>query len=481
MPGSTECDAPLFLRGYGPPRPVSGPASGYRRRVTSLAPQDATRFWLSRRVCNDLFLLYCFTDTGRSSAQLRAEVVARAAAIPDLCVRLRERRFGYPAWVPRDISDRQIVEHEPAMNWPDVLAALADLLPAGVRADVCPWRLHVFTGVSGAPGGDTPALVAVLQLSHALADGVRAAAIARALWCGPVEPPSRPDAAGSGSTDSWTIGRWLDEAVALLGMPSRVVRTVIRGIAAERARRKLAECTARGEIPPPAPNFPPTLLNRPPAPRAHAVRMIVRDDLRVPSYTVTVLVLTAISLALSRYLSERGEPAPHLAAQVSMALPVDSRVRNNYLDLGIELPLDEPDLHRRADRIAATLEARRARARHPLLRAQARVTEVLPAPVLRRDISGYPLDLVPDALSGHTVVSSVHRGPADLAFGGGEVRWTAGFPALGAVMHLTHGVHGLGDTVTVSVHADPAVVPDIDAYAALVGTALTETTTALRS
>ncbi|MGF6881546.1 hypothetical protein ABIA39_002236 [Nocardia sp. GAS34] len=550
--------------------------------MNSLAPQDATRYWLSAHGCNDLFLLYCFADTGRSAEWLRAEIAARAAGIGDLRVRLRERRFAYPAWEPCEIDDDQIVEYNlEAPPWSAVVAALGGLLGEGLRADSRAWRVHLFRGVTGAPtiggtcgaattasasttsrtspaGAEGPALVAVLQLSHALADGQRAAAIARALWT-----TSAVSLEGPAVESGWW-GNCAAEASALAELPLRVVRTIVRGFAAARAQRELAGLTARGELPAPAPVFPPTLLNRPPAPVAHAVRMIVREDLRVPGRTVTVVVLTAISVALSRYLRNHGEAVGTLGAQVSVALPageasvdsvpVDSAavdrmsvggedidrspvdggvvdrsvvdegavgrsfedggtvdrmsvggrparprsvykrlvdnfhmwsrkpvVRNNYLDVSVDLPVDEPELARRADLIAATLVERRTRARHPLLRAAGRVTEVLPAPVLRRDIAGYPLDLVPEAISGHTVVSSVNRGPADLSLGGGAVRFTAGFPALGAVMHLTHGVHGLGTTVTVSVHADPAVMPDIDTYADLVETALTETVSALRS
>ena len=153
--------------------------------------------------------------------------------------------------------------------------------------------------------------------------------------------------------------------------------------------------------------------------------------------------------------------------------------RNNYRDVGVALHGTQPDVRRRVRRIATDLEARRTRATHPLLAAQGRVTDVLPAPVLRRDVATYPMDRAPETLGGHTVVSSVYRGPADLTLGGGPVRFTAGFPALGAVMHLTHGVHGLGDTVTVSIHADPAVL-EVDAYAEDLDAALTEVVAALR-
>ncbi|SLI51287.1 Uncharacterised protein [Mycobacteroides abscessus subsp. abscessus] len=47
-------------------------------------------------------------------------------------------------------------------------------------------------------------------------------------------------------------------------------------------------------------------------------------------------------------------------------------------------------------------------------------------------------------------------------------------------MHLTHGVHGLGETVTVSIHADPAAVGDLDGYAAHLRAAVTEVVAALR-
>lgn len=496
--------------------------------VDALTPQDATRYWLSRRTCNDLFLLYCFTDSGAPSDVLRAELAERSRHIADLSVRVRERRFAYPLWVSAEFGDVPILDHAlAAPTWTNTVAALENLLPAGVDAVRCPWRLHLFRGVLGAPGGDGPALVAVLQLSHALADGRRAAAIARALFTEVergestsarvdrigrrgrglgigVDRPGGDRAAGmsdgggaDGDRESVMASAYrassegaghlmlkgaVGEFGSLVSFPVGLGRTVVRGLAAERARRELAELTERGEVPRPVADYPPTLLNRSPEPAAHVVRMLVRDDLHVPGRTVTVVVLTAIGAALTRYLESRGEPAVALAAQVSVALPARNRhARNNYRDVGVELYGAETDPCRRADRIAADLALRCARAAHPLLAVQDRVTDVLPAPVLRRDTATYPMDLVPALLSGHTVVSSVNRGPADLTLGGGRVRFTGGFPALGAVMHLTHGVHGLGGTVTVSIHADPAAVTAVDNYANLLDTALSEVVEALRS
>lgn len=142
-------------------------------------------FWLSGRTRNDLFLLYCFTDTGVPSEELRARVAARAALVPDLSVRLREvpRDLSYPSWVPCAFADDQFFEHHlPECTWPAVESALGTLLATGVDATHRPWRLHVFRAVTGAPTSSGPVTVAVLQMSHALADGRHAATLARALF-----------------------------------------------------------------------------------------------------------------------------------------------------------------------------------------------------------------------------------------------------------------------------------------------------------
>lgn len=550
-------------------------------------------YWLSARTRNDLFLLYCFADTGRPSAELRAFVAERSACIPDLRVRLRSvpGDLDYPSWVPCEFTADQFVEHLlPEPDWAHLEAAVGAVVGTGVDAAVRPWRVHVFRGVIGAPGLDDPALVVVLQMSHALADGRRAAEIARALFSTDVqqdEPSNwavvrvpadteatpaalvsslvttarsvtaavvrRPTAALADSVSrvlrvpvGLVKAAPVDAALAIPRIPTQLARTVVRGYDAFRAQQRLAELTATGQLPPPGPDFPPSLINhvrdenasasqelagsaaarplpdlprgvgdpvavedasahqepvrsappgRQPSPAgnlppgqaaraateavaAHQVRMIVCDaaTLRVPGCTVTVIVLTAVSVALARYLETRGDPVERLGAQVPMALSgtAMANARNNYRSLSVDLFIDEPDLRRRADKITGALTDRRLRAQHPLVAAQDRVTAVVPAPLLRRDIARYPLDIVPDSIAGHTVVSSVHRGPADLTFGGGQVRFTGGFPAIGSVMQLTHGVHGLGETVTISLHADSATVPDIDVYARLLRTALDE-------
>lgn len=456
-------------------------------------------FWLSRRTRNDLFLLYSFADHGTPTTALRALVEARSARTADLRVRLREvpGDLDYPSWVPCDFRDDQFVEHRlPRPDWPHLLDAVGALLDTGVRAAERPWRVHVYRGVEGAPlrsAESELATVVLLQMSHALADGRRASALARALFAQDVDtelaatdsaavPDVRqasavalaPAARVAGLLRGISESAPADALFGLIRIPVRMAQTVTRGVRAFRAQRELAELTATGLVPAPPPGFAPSLLNRSAAEGIsnHAVRLIVTEgsDLRVRGRTITVLALTAISVALAEYLTARGESVDRLGAQVPMAVPAGDHVRNNYRGLGVDLHVEEPDLSLRADHIAEDLAERRIRAGHPLLGAQERVTAITPAMLLRRDIDGYPLD-TPESIAGHTVVSSVHRGPADLSFGG-AVRFSGGFPAIGSVMHLTHGIHGLGDTVTISVHADRAVVPDIDTYTDLLRRAL---------
>ncbi|MEV0436023.1 hypothetical protein [Nocardia sp. NPDC050413] len=458
--------------------------------MTRMAPRDATMFWLSRRTANDVFLLYCFAETPTPTDELRATVAERVALIPGLRCRLREtaRDLDYPHWIPAEFIPQQFIAHRPdGLAWPTLLDRLGELLGTGVDATERPWRLHVFRGVRDAPMSTGPSLVAVVQISHALADGTRAAALTRSLFVhrlpgapvdnsvkhrvDPVKTPVRP-------VDYWgQLCGWMDPSVlGVLRFPQQLVATFRRGLAAGRAHRELAERTSAGEVPAPTTGFTPGALNtmRPVAALDHQVRMLVvpADALRRPHVTVTVLALTAISRALTTYLTEHGRAPQRLGAALPMAVPAPSDAHNNYRSLSIDLHIEEPDLRVRAELIADELRTRRERALNPLLAVQDRVGDTVPALFAVRDVARADLDTPPQAIDGNTVVSSVNRGAADLAFAGAPVLFTGGFPALGTVMHLTHGIHGLGETITLSVHSDRAAMPDPDRYLALLAEAV---------
>lgn len=441
-------------------------------------------YWTAARMPNDQFLLFVFEDLGQSWNSLRDFVAGRAWSIPDLQMRVEDvpADLDYPYWVTREFGDDQLVE--PArrdLSWQDCLDDLADRVGEALDARVSPWCLHLYRAVRGVPGlGDRPATVAVLQLSHALADGRRAAAIARALF-GPEPPPQAPPAHLSVPTPTTALAR------AVLRMPWQSIGLVVRGWEAFRAHRDECALLERGELPPPLAARPPTMLNRPPGP-GHDLRVIVRPltALRGEGVTVTVAALTAISIALPRYLAEHGSPhVPRLGAEITVADPAEARSaclsRNNFRNISVDLHPDEPDLAVRAGLIAAALAERRARSAHELVRRQERTLDVLPAALLHAGVAGQVVDRAPAAVSGHTVLTSVDRGAADLSLLGGQVRLTAGFPALSPAMALTHGVYGIGGTVTVAAHSGRAVLPDPDRYAEILGESIDAVGRALSS
>jgi hypothetical protein len=96
--------------------------------------------------------------------------------------------------------------------------------------------------------------------------------------------------------------------------------------------------------------------------------------------------------------------------------------------------------------------------------AASRASAAVPAPLLRWGVKQFDPALRSPMVTGNTVVSSVNRGPADLHFGEAPVVLTAGYPGLSPMMGLTHGVHGIGDTIAVSVHAAESAIGDVDMY-----------------
>lgn len=376
--------------------------------VHPMAAADAQLFWLSASVPNDQLLVYGFDGRPDLDAGLR-QVARTAESIEDLRLRIADdSRWRWPRWEPCRVSPEQFVTH-PGGPWPDALAALSPL-----DATRSAWRVHVF-----------PPRTVVVQISHALGDGVRSSALAAALFgrrapLRPIPPPDRGF------------------------LPCRAVT-------AARTHRTL---------PPGNPPRPATSINA-----GHSgtpvLRMVLvrRDRLRRP--TVTVGALSAISEALGGYLADRGEDTAMLGAEV----PVQGLrllARNNFRSVNVGL---HPNLDRneRAERIARELADGLARARHPAWAASAAAVESMPPALLRWGTGRFDPHLRSPTVAGHTVVSSVNRGAADLSFGGATVTFTAGFPGLSPMMSLTHGVHGIGRVVAISIRADPVNV-DVEDY-----------------
>jgi WS/DGAT C-terminal domain len=401
-----------------------------------MAAVDAQFYWMSAKVPNDEFLLYAFDGEPTDFESAIDEVRSRAQACPALMVRVEDGSpWTYPSWVRTALEPERVIRHRlDDGTWHGCLEALVRLVNDQLDIRRAPWRLHLFAPVHEITGGSGPGTVAVVQIAHALADGARGAALAAMLF-GRAE--AVPDVVTSRGFLPW------------------------RAVNAARAHRKLVHDTRAGLLRPPIGSRPALSTNARPA-GARAVRTLVRRRWQLNGPTVTVAVLAAVSSALSAHL---GDAAASPVAEVPMAKPGVRQAHNHFFNVTVGL---YPDLDRpaRVERIAADLADARRRAQHPSARAGDRAFAAVPAPLLRWGVSLFDPAVRPSQVSGNTAVSSVYRGPADLRFGGAPVLLTAGYPALSPAMGLVHGVHGIGDTIAISVHAAASAVADIDDYTA---------------
>jgi WS/DGAT C-terminal domain len=401
-----------------------------------MAAVDAQFYWMSAKVPSDDFLVYAFAGEPTDFERAVDEVRGRAQACHALTLRVDDGSpLTYPHWVPTAVEPARVLRHQLDDNsWRGCLDTVVRLADDQLDIRRAPWRLHVFAPVHGVPGGTGPGTVAVLQVAHALADGVRASALA-----------------------AWLFGRKtpVPDVVASSGfLPWRAVD-------AARAHRKLVRDTRGGLLRPSAGSRPPLSTNARPA-GARTMHTLARHRSQLRGPTVTVAALAAVSGALSGHL---GDAAASLVAEVPMAKPGVPQAHNHFFNVTVGL---YPDLSRpaRLERIAADLADARRRSRHPAARAADQAFAAVPAPLLRWGIGHFDPDVRPSQVSGNTVLSSVFRGPDDLRFGDAPVLLTAGYPALSPAMGLTHGVHGIGDTIAISVHAAESAIGDIDEYLA---------------
>ncbi|UXA16895.1 WS/DGAT domain-containing protein [Mycobacterium sp. SMC-4] len=407
--------------------------------VRRLAAVDAQTYWMSASVPDDQFLLYAFDGRAPDLGSVLTTIRSRARACPEFGLRVDDSNsWSYPGWAPRDLGADQIVVHELSEpGWQRCLDAVTALGADQLDAREITWRLHIFPKIDDVPGVGE-GTVAVLQICHALSDGVRSSALAAYLFGRPGDVPAVAES-----------------TVTSASLPLRAFR-------AARAHRRLVRDTTAGLVPAQADSRPVLRSNTRPS-GTRGLRTVVCRRAQLAGPTVTVGALVAVSEALSGHLRELGDDPSALGAEVPMAKPGPRAANNHFGNVGVGL---YPDLAAapRARAIAAELQQRRRRAAHPAMRAEAAAFAALPAPLLRWGVRQFDPQLRSATVTGNTVVSSVNRGAKDLRFGAAAVTLTAGFPTLSPMMGITHGVHGIGDTVVVSVHAAQSAIGDIDSY-----------------
>jgi hypothetical protein len=416
------------------------------RRLTAV---DAQTYWMSAKIPNDQFLLYAFAGIPSELERALEAIRERARGCPELRLRIRDQGFlTYPAWVAGEVTADQFVAHDWAdRTWAGCLAAVAWLGENQLDAQEMTWRLHIFAPVEGMPGAGA-GTVAVLQATHALGDGTRSSALAALLFgrAGMVPAVNAPP-------------------------PFRAAALPWHSFGAARTHRQLVRDTEAGLIPAQADSRPALHTNARPS-GERSIRTVIRRRAQLPGPTVTVGVLAAVSTALSEHLRELGDDPAALGAEVPMAKAGVHQAHNHFGNVGVGL-YPELAFSERASRIAQDLADRRRRAAHPAMLAASRAFAAVPAPLLRWGVAQFDPDARSPIVTGNTVLSSVNRGPADLCFGEAPVVLTAGYPGLSPMMGITHGVHGIGNTIAISVHAAESAIGDVDAYVERLDAALT--------
>jgi len=409
---------------------------------TRMAAVDAQFYWMSAKVPSDDFQLYAFDGEATNFDQAVDDVRSRAQACPALMVRVDDGSpLTYPTWVPTALEPERVIRHQlDDDSWQGCLDAIVRLTADQLDIRRAPWRLHLFAPVRGLPGGTesggtATGTVAVVQVAHALADGIRSAPLVARLF-GRVTPLPDVTALSPGFMPCCAID-------------------------AARTHRHFERDIRAGLLPTPIGPGPALSTNARPA-GVRTLRTLVRHRAQLGGPTVTVAVLSAVSSALAAHL---GDVPPSLRAEVPMAKPGVRHANNHFSNVTVGL---YPNLGReaRAERIAQDLANGRRRAEHPAARAADRAFAAVPAPLLRWGVSLFDPDARPWQVSGNTVVSSVYRGPGDLRFGAAPVLLTATYAPLSPAMGLTHGVFGIGDIVAISIHAAESAIGDIDQYVA---------------
>ena len=134
-------------------------------------------FWMSSKLPYEPCQLWAFEGVA-DLERVREQITSRARLCRELRLRAEESplHIGYPFWVDGDVDpEKQIVEQPMReVSWLGCLEVIARIMDEPL--DICEitWRVHVFPGIPDVPGATGLSTVAVVQVPHAVADGVPA-------------------------------------------------------------------------------------------------------------------------------------------------------------------------------------------------------------------------------------------------------------------------------------------------------------------
>ncbi|WP_068162119.1 WS/DGAT domain-containing protein [Rhodococcus phenolicus] len=426
-------------------------------------------------------------DSGAEVPPTAAEVTEHFRRRAPFYGQMNRRFVGVPAnldhayWVADElpIEERVVHDERVGLDWASLLDAIDGLAADALDARATAWRIDVFHQVRDVPGATATATVVVFRGNHSLISGP----IVHPLWEGffgngteavhfPGLGPAVP-----------RVNRALAAARGIARAPRAAVRYVRTMRAAVRDAKQAQAAGIPGSAPPP--NLTPTGLNRDPGDRRTLLVLRLGRIGPLPrNVTVTALALTALSVALQRYLTETdGQCPPDLTAFVTLAVGAAPETlgvnRIGWTDVALHPGI--VSLPERTTAVQASLAEGRAAAT---------------AATLRRlhDATAIPSFLLPIELAAnrrrlqartsprmHTVLTSIRvADTTPWAMAGRRLLFGAGSPPLTSEAGLIHGLFGLGDDLTLTVMTSPDVMPDAQRYATLLEGAFAEVASTIR-
>ncbi|MGX1159358.1 WS/DGAT/MGAT family acyltransferase [Arthrobacter sp. SLBN-100] len=366
--------------------------------------------------------------------------------------------LGPPFWaddpafdVSRHVKTRQV----PAPSDEEsVLALCAELNQPALDRSRPLWEIWLLTGMAG----NRAALL--VRLHHALADGLAAQTLLAALFdTNTMAPEGKPPVTeedpgqirpsprdrqllAANVRDHW---RSVARFASALARPRHTAMSAAAGLEA------LASVIRTGRA-------PAVSLNRPVGARRRL--LLVRADFaRIRAYAhlhdagITDLLLTAYSEGCRQLLAARGELSPGLELKVSVAVSLrgsaDSGEGNRVGVRVVPIPVTEPDIRQRLDRIAHTTSAQR---RRPPYQPGGRVLQRWMARAM------FHQRLV------NLLMSNLPGPPAPVHFSGAEVLELFQIGVVQGNITLGLSVLTYAGQLNIAVVADADANPDVEAF-----------------
>jgi diacylglycerol O-acyltransferase / wax synthase len=440
--------------------------------------RDALNIFLESDKADANLLQVVVVDSDSVDTQITFDTVRDwVAPRIDLLPALRRRLYCLPGdvanpyWIDDEgfsLDQHVTLTHLFEPGWGPLQRRLADLLTRRMNLAESTWELHVFTNVTDVEGFPDRACVIALKVHHAMMDGVGLAHTSRTLFGADTGQASR------GNTTEVAIAGGFAELVRLPKAITQFVAELIR------LRRHTFPAG------PHAAARPATRFNRPVSPDP-AIQVVPFDLHRIrrmkaviPDATVNDVMLTVVSIALTRYLAENGEPSASLAATIPMDLrsAAGGAAANQVSTVAVDLHADIADPLARLSAVNASADAAKAWARELAASDHPRPMEIAPPAALKllRVLSGLGTHSS-GTVGSNTVISNVPLGEADLEFLGAGVLAAFSPMPVGDGVGLIHHVCSLGTVVMLSVSAECSMMVDSERYADL----LAATFTALES